>query len=392
MTVVSYDRVPVADLLIDCQYEGGPGLSDDPVFRIFNGRCNNIGGFRDGNHPSEQRKLFVALVSTESVPDWPDGLDADTGVFTYYGDNRVPGDLHKNKRGNLTLKKVFAQLDAPCDRRQVPPFFVFTKGDGPRGVRFRGLAVPGAPGHAPSEQLVAVWKSRAGIRFQNYRALFSILNVNSVPRAWIEDVLSGNVLTENAPPEWERWVDSGHAQALVSSRAITHRSKSEQLPTPGTLQADILEEIYSRFPKKADAHRFETVAAALWRMSDPNVTSIDLTRPWRDGGRDALGLYRLGACADPVDVEFALEAKCHRPDIGSGVKDVSRLIARLLHRQFGVFVTTSYVSQQAYKEIKDDGHPVVIMTGLDIARLLIDRGFTSRAQVRAWLDAVLLEP
>jgi hypothetical protein len=33
-------------------------------------------------------------------------------------------------------------------------------------------------------------------------------------------------------------------------------------------------------------------------------------------------------------------------------------------------VTTSYLDNQAYKEIREDGHPVVIITGADLIRML----------------------
>lgn len=100
---------------------------------------------------------------------------------------------------------------------------------------------------------------------------------------------------------------------------------------------------------------------------DRNITDYDLTRPWRDGGRDAIGNYRIGYLDNTISVEFALEAKCKQPDSGSGIRETSRLISRLRHRQFGIFVTTSYVANQAYKEILEDQHPVVIISGIDIA-------------------------
>jgi Restriction endonuclease len=87
-------------------------------------------------------------------------------------------------------------------------------------------------------------------------------------------------------------------------------------------------------------------------MSEPNVDKIDVTRPWRDGGRDAVGEYLLGPHADPVAVEFALEAKCYAPANSVGVRETSRLISRLRHRQFGVLVTTSHLDAQAYREIR----------------------------------------
>jgi hypothetical protein len=36
------------------------------------------------------------------------------------------------------------------------------------------------------------------------------------------------------------------------------------------------------------------------------VEKIDVTCPWRDGGREAIGKHLLGPHADPVAVEFAL--------------------------------------------------------------------------------------
>jgi hypothetical protein len=39
-----------------------------------------------------------------------------------------------------------------------------------------------------------------------------------------------------------------------------------------------------------------------------------------------------------------------RPENGAGVKETSRLTSQLRHREFGVFVTTGYISRQAYGE------------------------------------------
>jgi hypothetical protein len=55
---------------------------------------------------------------------------------------------------------------------------------------------------------------------------------------------------------------------------------------------------------------------------------------------------------------------------GVGVRETSRLISRLRHRQFGVLVTTSHLDTQAYREIREDGHPVVIIAGHDIVDIL----------------------
>jgi len=119
---------------------------------------------------------------------------------------------------------------------------------------------------------------------------------------------------------------------------------------------------------------------------DPNITECDLTRPWRDGGRDAIGNYRIGHQNHAIGVEFALEAKCKQSTSGSGVPETNRLISRLRYRQFGIFITTSYVADQAYQEIIEDGHPVVIVAGADITKILVNAGYSTPDVVSLWLE------
>jgi len=124
--------------------------------------------------------------------------------------------------------------------------------------------------------------------------------------------------------------------------------------------------------------------------SEPNVDKIDVTRPWRDGGRDAVGEYLPGPHSDPVAVEFALEAKYHAPTNGVGVRETSRLISRLRHRQFGILVTTSYLDAQAYREIREDGHPVVVLAGRDLIERLKTRGLGNITAVLQHLEDAYL--
>lgn len=115
-------------------------------------------------------------------------------------------------------------------------------------------------------------------------------------------------------------------------------------------------------------------------MLDQRVVIDQITRASIDGGRDAIGRYVLGLNNDPVYVDFALEAKCYAPanfGVGLntvGVREVSRLISRLRHRQFGVLVTTSAVARQAYEEVREDRHPIVFISGRDITEILIQNG------------------
>lgn len=219
-----------ADLVVDRVYRGGPqpNWAADPLGRLL--PVGLQGGIRVSG--GQQVPRLVALATSGASADWPDSIDTATGTVTYYGDNRHPGsELHDTpKGGNRVLRATFdwAHADA-ATRRNVPPYFLFAKAGPGRDIVFRGVLAPGAPELTADEDLVAVWRSQHGLRFQNYRAQFTILDVATATRAWIKDILAGDPLSANCPGPWRRWITGRHYQALTSTR-IEYRSKSEQLP------------------------------------------------------------------------------------------------------------------------------------------------------------------
>ena len=381
---VEFDHLAGADLVLDRIYRGGAagGTRDDPLSRLL--PVGNQGGFRPCGSPTKNSVKLVVLYTTGAEPDWPDALDPYTGAFTYYGDNRSPGRALEDtpNKGNLLLSRVFewAHADA-ATRARVPPFLLFDKPGTGRDVRFRGLLVPGSDRLSGEEDLVAVWRTTRDQRFQNYRARFTVLDVPSVPRAWIAQLTAGEPMGTSCPPAWRAWVDSGTYTPLLAPPTVIIRSREQQQPAPA--DRPLLDLVFQHF--KDRPHDFEQFAADLWRMSQPNVDKVDVTRPWRDGGRDAIGDYLLGPRSDPVAVEFALEAKCYAPANSVGVRETSRLISRLRHRQFGVLVTTSYLHPQAYQEIREDGHPVVILAGRDLTDILRASGLDNPGAIRRHL-------
>lgn len=376
-----------ADLVVDAVYKGGeePNLAAAALPDLLN--VGNSGGFRKATCQAGSVDLsYVVLFHNASEPSWPDKLDPESGIFTYYGDNRKPGSRLHGPAGNQFLRDAYESLHNG-ERTEIPPILVFsTTGEG-YDRRFRGLTVPGTQTGNQSEDLVAVWKNKEGERFQNYRARFTILDIAQISREWIKDLENGNFVTDNAPDVWLKWRENATYTPLKAERTKDHRSKEQQLPTT-PLQEQILEIVYSRCAENPTD--FEYVAAAVFELMDANVGNYEITRETRDGGIDATGKYNIspatGPDSDTLVVEFALEAKCHHPDSGNGVREISRLISRLRHRQFGVFVTTSYLGNQAYKEIKEDDHPVLILSGGDIAKILIESGFDSEQAVSQWLD------
>jgi len=383
----AFNNLKDADLIVDAIYEGGMKghIGDDALSALMG--CGNQGGFRAvGGNPNNSGYRLVVLYSSLDDPDWPDYLDIYTGRFTYFGDNKNPGSaIHKTVRGgNKLLRHCFDILHIRGgDRSKIPPFFIFTKGIKGRDVIFRGLAVPGEEG-LDSEDLVAVWKSAEGRRFQNYRAIFTILNACVISREWLNDIRSGNPLSYNAPDAWIEWVKDSTYSALKSEPTIEYRTPSQQIPS-NAKQRGLVECIYSYF--QGDPFAFESCAVEIAKFMDSNIIRCDITRRTVDGGRDAIGVYRIGPKEHPISLDFALEAKCYSFKNSVGVKEVSRLISRLRHRQFGILVTTSFVGLQAYKELKEDKHPVIIICAADIARILTDAGYGTRGAVEQWLMA-----
>lgn len=382
-TEFDQSAIPNAPLVVDAIYKGEASSAGgfDSLSALLS--CGNQGGFRKVGSAKNGYK-YIVLFSSLSDSDWPDSIDPYSGMVTYYGDNKNAGsDLHKTGQGgNLLLRDMFEALHRK-ELSKIPPVFMFTRGSVGKDVVFKGLLIPGKSGISENEDLVAIWKLKGGQRFQNYRAIFTTIDVPVVSREWIQDLQNGIVDSENAPKLWAEWRNGLKlARPLTAERSLGIRKKEEQLPQDKSGKA-ILQMIHDYYGE--DPHGFEKCAAELVRLLDSNVATYDLTRPSRDGGRDAVGIYKVGLPDNAVSVEFAIEAKCYAPDNSVKVEHTSRLISRLRHRQFGFMVTTSYVHSQAYKEIVEDGHPVVIVCGIDIIRILSSAGYVTKKEVEVWL-------
>ncbi|WP_432587369.1 restriction endonuclease [Streptomyces sp. HD1123-B1] len=385
---VAFSDLETADLQVDAHYAGGTSgnSGDDPMSKLIKG-IGNQGGFRYAGSPANRTVKLAVLYTSGGEVDWPDYLDVQTGTFTYDGDNRKPGQgLHETPRsGNVLLRDAFeVSHGTPADRAKVPPFLLFEKAARTgRSVLFRGLLAPGGPTMTSDDELAAIWRATAGKRFQNYRARFTVLDADRIPRDWIQHLLAGgDPLAGECPEAWRTWVESRVYRPLLAPATTTIRSKTDQLPEDTTGVA-MLEEIREYF--RGREHDFEACAVAIWRLIAPSTGAVDVTRPSRDGGRDAVGTYVLGPVANRIAIDFALEAKCYAADNSVGVREVSRLISRIRHRNFGVLVTTSFFNKQVQDEVHEDGHPIALVCGRDIIDALRQQGRTTMDSVQQWL-------
>lgn len=385
MSIIKFEDLSNSDLIIDAIYEGGTfkNTKDDPINKLI--PVGNMGGFR---YNGKIDKLnFLVLYTDSSDLDWPDTINLETGIFTYYGDNRKPGKnkVETKKSGNLILENLFKSLyDKINPRSLIPPIFIFQKyptKKSSRSVMFRGLCVPGNPAYSQTEDLVSVWKSKDSKRFENYKAVFSILNCSKIKRDYINEILSG-VEQKNIPKEFQAFKERGSYNLLQSERISEIRNDDEQLPISSS-HIDMLSTIFTYFKaKEGGVYIFEKFAADIFKMSNKNVLIDEITQGSVDGGRDAIGRYKIGPETDPIFVHFALEAKLYNPGFEGnrnivGVKETSRLISRIKNREFGVMVTTSVIGKQSYSEVREDKHPIIFITGKDIIDILISKGFNS---------------
>ncbi len=393
---VEFEDLEKADLVVDAIYKGGTAsnMSAEPFHKLIPG-CENAGGFRKKLREDGSGKYaYVVLYTSMEELEWPDYLEEETGIFRYYGDNREPGRELTNtkKKGNKILEMAFNLLNEGTHLEDMPPFFIFKKTGNGRDIQFLGLAAPGNPKISPDKDLVAFWRTVKEKRFQNYEAYFTVLDTgkNPIPRKWIESLIydHDNNL-QYAPDVWKKFVKEGRngIQALKAPKIFKIPTKYEQLQSDveGNKCLAFIRNYYHDFPQA-----FEACATDIIGKMDSNFVDFTITRPWRDGGRDAIGHYTIstgGKANYPLKIDCALEAKCYAENHAVGVREMSRLISRIRYRQFGIMITTSSVDNQAYSEVIEDGHPILIVTASDIAGILRNNAINS-SNIVLWVKSL----
>ena len=393
---VPFEKLEIADLVVDTIYKGGKvsGKASEVLHRLLP-NCSNSGGFRkvmrkDGSG----LPAYVVLYTSMQELAWPDYLDEETGIFRYYGDNRTPGRtiLDTPRKGNQLLELVFDCLNSRDGSiKDVPPFLIFKKCGVGWDVQFLGLAAPGNPKISPDKDLVAFWRTMDGQRFQNYESYFTVLDTEvPINREWLNALIyHHDDSLQYAPDVWKKFINQGRngIVPLIAKKVTKIPTRYDQLQSDveGLACLTRIRDFYKNNP-----YGFENCAKNILEKMDEKFQDFSLTRPWRDGGRDALGYYVIGNGSKanyPLRIDCAMEAKCYADNHSVGVKEMSRLISRIKYRQFGVLITTSYVNEQAYKEVVEDDHPILIISATDIAGILRRNAITS-SNINEWFEVL----
>lgn len=112
-----YDQLQSADLVLDAVYEqkqeGRQDFSKEPLKELLDVAPQK--GFRKKKAKDSDEYSYILLFSTQDRADWPDNIDTETGIFTYYGDNNEPGNKLHETHGNDTLRDIFSSTHSGED-------------------------------------------------------------------------------------------------------------------------------------------------------------------------------------------------------------------------------------------------------------------------------------
>ena len=378
--------------------KAGIRFEDDELLRWLNtsaGSISNSGGIRFKDpvsggpvDPETDRAVpaFFVLVtrdmSAQHHNPWDDVVDEVSGNIYYWGDakhaereklfNQFTGNARIEATNNLRLAGRLEEL---------PPILHFSK-QRSGYLKFNGLC-------ALSDVRYA-WFEDKGKPIKNLRILLSILDTETVSAEWLRQRVISNDVREvdrnYAPDVWRKVGKGKIERRQVWTSKV--RTKSQQVPAPGSEDENVLAELFELSPAE-----FEAFVVAMIDKLPEIVPGLEhrVTRTRRSGdhGIDFFGMFKMPYPID-YEIEFLGEAKRYKTAITPD--QVSRLVARLGRGQYGLYFTTSWYSEQTQKEIEADRYPVRLFSGQDIVNILRAGDCVSGGRIRGdWKQLALAQ-
>lgn len=157
---------------------------------------------------------------------------------------------------------------------------------------------------------------------------------------------------ELAPESWKMWIRYGKSSPDRFRRRVSKLFVTptiEQRPKPGSRAEKTLEEIY-RYYAELGRQRIEALAAVVSAKviggSGENYVKGWITPPSSDWGVDFIGRLDVGTGFSKTRLVVLGQAKCERLNNPTSGTHIARTVARLKRGWVGVYVTTSYFSEQ----------------------------------------------
>ncbi|ARI75656.1 restriction endonuclease [Halobacillus mangrovi] len=386
-------------LIIDKKYRNTNNwkLPQDEFNKIFkrfrDGKgIQNVQGFRWKSKYAGPTNIhgaaFIVIVTNFNEKEWPDELDYETGIFTYFGDNRKGGDVLHSTPGNGYLKNTFDLIHLYKNRFDIAPILLFQSvKENKHYMKFLGLLAPGAADFRPTEDLIAVWRVEKENRYQNYRSIFTILKEEEIDLKWLDDLCQGVKPASSiyCPEAWRLWVDKNVYTPLECESTNHIRTMKEQ--TPNSEEQKIINYILNLTDRE-----FEFAAKEILKLTDPHLYDLKVTRRVKDKGIDIIGKYKIGHKKYSYSLRAIGEAKRWKKSVNS--REFLRLISRMTKDTIGFFVTTSYFGEAPQEEIIEDDRPIILICGKDIANILIDKNLAGKGyeiEFKEWLEKIKTE-
>jgi hypothetical protein len=323
-------------------------------------------------------------IGSETTP-WQDFFDPDNGHIRYYGDNKTPGFDAASAPGNRALLdafKVHSALEAEIRRQAVPIIFfkrVPHEGRQKGFVKFQGFGI------VERAELITQYDRMHDRSFSNYAFDFVVLDQSSEHEEfsweWVTKRRSPPVTLDetarSAPRSWRLWLQGGQGAIERCRRRVAKlmvAGTSEQIPARGSSEERVLKTIYNFYENRKS--RFEALAAVVAQKvlaaSGESYKFGWVTRSGADNGIDFVSRLDLGSGFSKVKVIVLGQAKCEKLNAPTNGIHLARTVARLRRGWIGVYVTTSYFSESAQREVIEDQYPILMIHGQRLAREVVE--------------------
>lgn len=355
--------------------------------------------------------VFITPAGGHRLP-WLDEVDLETGFIRYFGDNKP--ELRGPAEESLGNKTLLAEMDLHAsdrrdDRLKAAPLLFFMNHGGEDGALSEFL------GFGLIKQAHRVTQLHKGRSFSNYafdcvllRGIEDAEGSELLDLSWIDARRDPAIDTADtvrlAPPSWRSWIEGGVLK--LESREVRRFvvrgevwPSSEQVPPEDSHLGRILKAIYDRYEGNYK-HGFQALAA-LATQHEITVPGLAYMEGWitpvgPDGGVDFVQRLDLGKGFGSTRLVVLGQAKCRKPWplAGNGVtaEELARVVARLRRGSIGAYVTTSFYTEAAQRELQVDEYPIVLIHGrrlAEIAESLRDTfGHTTISELLDWVEQV----
>jgi len=314
---------------------------------------------------------------TESTP-WENYLDIDNGYIRYYGDNANSDQNPEEAQGNHRLLEQFKmhRSEDPSIRVQAAPIIVFERIKASYLV-FKGFGI------ITNVERVMQKTPGSSTAFANYAFEIVVLNLDETNDKldwdWISNRRNASI-TDNqsldlAPASWRAWVKSGSTSLANLRRRISKTRvvvKRDQIPDASSVESKDLKLIYDFYTDGNNKHGFERLAAKiagrLFQSNGNGYTHGWITKASGDGGTDFVGRLDVGEGFSKLRIVLLGQAKCEKVDTPTSGNHIARLVSRLRRGWVGVYVTTSFFSENVQQEVIEDRCPIMMINGKRVAQ------------------------